>query len=194
MCIISVYKNDVITSKNTRRKHHPAVSLSLSYKQNQCEIFEILSSKLIGSMWNPREWTRLEANCLLEAFKSTCENMQKRWNPRKSSKILDEYPTKISEKSCLEHVQVALCKNSAIFMSGALLTTFRLHFAPSAEISWILSSKLIGSMWNPREWTLFEANCLLEAFKNTCENMKKRRNPRKSSKILDKYPTKIDEK
>ena len=33
-------------------------------------------------------------------------------NPWKSSKILDEYPTKIDEKSRFEHVQVTLCKKA----------------------------------------------------------------------------------
>ena len=56
--------------------------------------------------------TPFEAVCLLEAFKTMRKNVEICENPRKSSKILDEYPTKIDEKSRFEHVQVTLCKKA----------------------------------------------------------------------------------
>ena len=46
-------------------------------------------------------------------------------NPRKSTKILDEYPTKINEKSRFEHVQVTLLKINLIFRSGTLHSLHR---------------------------------------------------------------------
>ena len=230
-------------------------------------------------MWNPREWTRLEANCILEAFKSMCKNMEKHWNPRKSSKIIDEYPTKIIEKSCFEHVSVALSKimwfsrperfwsrsgntlpqapkfcgfwsencsdqskstktdafgtdsppgsgqkrmqklrnlwksvkifenprcvpyknqrkivfwarfadtlqNNVIFTPGALLVTFRWHFAPSAEILWILIWKLLGSIQiheNERLWKQFAFRKRSEPCAKTAKSVEIRQNRRKSS-------------
>ena len=58
------------------------------------------------------KWTHLEAIHDLEAFKSMHKNSWKTRNLRKSTKILDEYPTKMHENSCFEHVQVTLCKKS----------------------------------------------------------------------------------
>ena len=98
MCTISGYKNVVIASKNTTRKHHPAVSLPLNYKQNQCEIFEILSSKLIGSMLNSMKnerhlkpiasWKRSNVHA------KTCKNAEIPENRRKPSMNTSQKSTK----------------------------------------------------------------------------------------------------
>ena len=74
------------------------------------EILWILTRKLLESIKNPRKWTHLIAIRFLVAIRTMRKNVEIRENLRKSSKILDEYPTKINEKSCFEHVQVTLCK------------------------------------------------------------------------------------
>ena len=52
----------------------------------------------------------LESIRLLEAVRSVCENCEICENQSKSLKILDQYPTKIIEKLCVEHVSVVLSK------------------------------------------------------------------------------------
>ena len=74
--------------------------------------FDDFYAKIARIHQNPRKWTHLEVICLLEAFKTTRENDEICENPWKSSKILDEYPTKIDEKCSFEHVQVTLCKKA----------------------------------------------------------------------------------
>ena len=91
-------KNVIFVSKNTTRKHHPAWSLPLNYKQNQCEIFEILSSKLIGSMWNSMKnerhlkpiasWKRSNVHA------KTCKNAEIPENRRKPSMNTSQKSTK----------------------------------------------------------------------------------------------------
>ena len=61
-------------------------------------------------MKKTRKWTALEAIRFLEAVRTVCKNCEICGNPSKSQKILDEYPTKIIEKSCFEHVSMALSK------------------------------------------------------------------------------------
>ena len=84
--------------KKHTRKHHPALSLPLNYKQNQCEIFEILSSKLIGSMWNSMKnerhlkpiasWKRSNVHA------KTCKNAEIPENRRKPSMNTSQKSTK----------------------------------------------------------------------------------------------------
>ena len=98
MCIISGYKNVVIASKNTTRKHHPALSLPLSYKTINMKILEILSSKLIGSMWNSMKnerhlkpiasWKRSNVHA------KTCKNTEIPENRRKPSMNTSQKATK----------------------------------------------------------------------------------------------------
>ena len=59
---------------------------------------------------NLRKRSHLEPIRLLEAVRTVCENCEIYENPLKSQKILDQYPTKIIEKSCFEHVSVLLSK------------------------------------------------------------------------------------
>ena len=84
--------------KKHTRKHHPALSLPLNYKQNQCEIFEILSSKLIGSMWNS-----MKNECHLKPLApwkrsivhaKTCKNAEIPENRRKPSMNTSQKSTK----------------------------------------------------------------------------------------------------
>ena len=76
------------------------------------EISRIFIRKFVGSMQTVAKWTHLEAILDLEAFKSMHKNSWKTRNLRKSTKILDEYPTKMHENSRFEHIQVTLCKKS----------------------------------------------------------------------------------
>ena len=46
----------------------------------------------------------------LEAIKIVCKNVEICEHMWKSLKILDQYLTKINEKSCFEHVKLTLCK------------------------------------------------------------------------------------
>ena len=62
--------------------------------------------------YQPQKWTCFEAICFFEPFKMTRRNDEICENPRKSSKILDRYPTKIQKKSRLEHVQVTLSEKA----------------------------------------------------------------------------------
>ena len=59
-------------------------------------------------------------------------------------------------------------------MSGALLATFREHFAKSIGISWSLTRKLLGPTQNPLKWTHLECFCLLEAFKTMTKTFERR--------------------
>ena len=98
MCIISGYKNVVIALQNTTRKHHPALSLPLNYKKNQCENFEILSAKLMGLMWNSMKnechfkpltpWKRSIVHA------KTCKNVEIPENRRKPSMNTSQKSTK----------------------------------------------------------------------------------------------------
>ena len=59
-----------------------------------------------------KKWTCFEAICFFEPFKMTRRNDEICENPRKSSEILDRYPTKIQKKSRFEHVQVTLSEKA----------------------------------------------------------------------------------
>ena len=75
-------------------------------------------------------------------------------------------------------------QNNVIFTPGALLVTFRWHFAPSAEILWILIRKLLGSIQiheNERLWKQFAFRKRSEPCAKTAKSLKIRQNRRKSS-------------
>ena len=72
--------------------------------------FVDFDAKIARLHQNPRKWTHLIAIRFLLAIRTMRKNVEIRENLQKSSKILDDYPTKINEKSCFEHVQVTLCK------------------------------------------------------------------------------------
>ena len=55
-------------------------------------------------------------------------------------------------------------------------------------------SKIARMHTKYRKWTPFGAICFLKAFKTMRKNDEMCENPRKSPKILDGYPTKINEK
>ena len=99
--------------------------------------------------YQPQKWTCFEAICFFEPFKMTRRNDEICENPRKSSEILDRYPTKIQKKITFWARPGNTFRKSVIFTSGALLITSRERFAASAEISWIFIRKLLGSILNP---------------------------------------------
>ena len=98
----------------------------------KCRNFMDFHPKSAPTHTKSRKWTRLAAICLLEAFKTTRKNDEICENPWKSSKILDEYSTKIDEKSRFEHVQVTLCKKAWFSRPGRFWSRSgnALHKAP----------------------------------------------------------------
>ena len=144
--------------KKHTRKHHPALSLPLKYKQNQCENFEILISKLIGSMWNSMKnechfkpltpWKRSIVHA------KTCKNAEIPEYRRKPSMNTSQ---KINEKS----------------------STSRLYFTKKC------SNQSRQNHPNPRKWTHLEPIRLVEAVRTVCKNCEICENQSKSQKIID---------
>ena len=130
-----------------------------------------------------KKWTCFEAICFFEPFKMTRRNDEIYENQRKSSKILDRYPTKIQKKSRFEHVQVTLWKNRDFHVRNAsglvnvTLCSKRRNFMD-------FHSEIARIHTKFTKWTYLDAICFLEAFKNMCKTLKFakiRENLRKSS-------------
>ena len=78
---------------------------------------------------------------------------------------------------------------------GTVEGSFKGHFSDFCRYTRATDHlKLVGTTQNPSKWTNLECFCLLEAFKTMHENRWKTWNLRKSPKILDGDPAKMNEK
>ena len=112
---------------------------------------------------------------------------QKCWNLWKSVKIVENprwVPYKNRWKITFWPRPGYTLQKSVIFTFGALLITFRQHFAPSIELSWIFTRKLFGSIWNlenERVWKRFASWKRAKRCAKMMKYVKIRENHRKSS-------------